>query len=129
MSAMSPSTVQRWFIPNAVCVVMGTLFLVIALWGFVDGERVLIFHVNAAHNMVHLISGLAALACGLFSLKAAIRFCLIFGVVYFLVALLGFLNVPLMNEALHLNDADDFLHLLVAIIFLAAPTVSAAIRD
>jgi hypothetical protein len=102
---------------------MGVVFLNVAIWGFIDGERVLIFHVNAAHNVVHLISGIAALACGLAGEKPARVFCLVFGAVYALVAILGFLNVPAVNELLHLNDADDVLHLLIAAVFLTAPLV------
>ena len=47
-----------------VCKVLGVAFLIVAVWGFIDGDRVLIFHVNTAHNLVHLLSGAIALACG-----------------------------------------------------------------
>jgi len=107
-----------------VCAVMGVAFLVVAVWGFIDGEHVLIFHVNTAHNIVHLLSGILALACAYAGEKAARSFCLIFGSVYGLVAILGFLNVAWANELLHLNDADDVLHLVIVVIFLIADSVS-----
>lgn len=110
-------------VAEIVCIVMGVVFLIVAAWGFIDGQRVLIFHVNAAHNAVHLISGIGALACGLAGGKAARVFCLVFGAVYGLVAILGFLDVPAVNDLLHLNDADDVLHLVIAAVFLVAPFI------
>jgi hypothetical protein len=106
---------------NLVCRIFGVVFLIVAVWGFVDGHSVLIFHVNTAHNVVHLVSGLAALGCGFANSAAARAFCLVFGAVYGLVAILGFLNVQAVNELLHLNDADDVLHAVIAAVFLAAP--------
>jgi len=110
-------------IPVLVCRVVGAVFVVIALWGFIAGDRVLIFHVNAAHNTVHLLSGLAALACGFAGGKAARYsrlFCLVFGGVYGLVALLGFAGVQAVADLLHLNVADNWLHLVLAVGFLAS---------
>lgn len=106
--------------PRLVCKVMGLIFIAIAGWGFIDGDNVLIFHVNTAHNVVHLASGLAALACGFASFKAARAFCLVFGAVYLLVAILGFLNVTTVVDLLHLNDPDDWLHLGIAAVFLVS---------
>lgn len=63
MNEISPSLARGGSIPGIVCVVMGTLFLIVTLWGFVDGERVLIFHVNAAINAVRLTWWAAALIC------------------------------------------------------------------
>jgi hypothetical protein len=102
------------------CKIMGFAFLIVAVWGFIDGHEVLIFHVNTAHNIVHLLSGLCALACGFAGPRPARLFCLIFGSVYGLVAVLGFLNVEAINKLLHLNDADDWLHLVIALAFLGA---------
>lgn len=106
-----------------VCVGMGVAFIVIAIWGFVTGDRVLVFSVNAAHNIVHLVSGLASLAVGLAGERPARAFCLSFGVVYALVAVLGFLNVPFALNLLNLNDADDWLHTIIAAAFLAGAFV------
>ena len=107
-----------------VCKILGVVFVLVAIWGFIDGHQVLIFHVNTAHNIVHLLSGIAALYCGFAGMQAARWFSLIFGSVYGLVAVLGFLNVAAVNELLHLNDADDFLHLGIAIVFLVAGLAS-----
>ena len=103
-----------------VCKIMGVIFVFIAIWGFVDGSKVLVFHVNTMHNLVHLASGILALICAFTSYKAAKMFSIIFGIVYGLVAILGFMDVQFINDLLHLNDADDFLHIGIALLFLGA---------
>lgn len=107
-------------LPNLVCRVMGAAFLVVAIWGFIDGSRVLIFHVNTTHNIVHLLSGALALACGFMSVRTARIFCISLGLVYALVAVLGFLGVDPVISLLHLNPADNWLHVGIAAVFLAA---------
>lgn len=113
-------------IPVIVCKVMGPVFILVAIWGFIDGENVLFFHVNAMHNTVHLLSGLASLACGFAGLKASRTFCLIIGAVYGLVAILGFAGVGAVIDLLHLNQADNFLHAGLAVLFLAVGLTSLA---
>ena len=49
-----------------------------------------IFHVNLAHNVVHLLSGAAALFAGLAGGNAPLWFFRVFGIIYGLVAVLGF---------------------------------------
>lgn len=114
-------------LPNLVCRIMGVVFLIVAAWGFIDGSRVLIFHVNTAHNIVHLLSGVLALACGFMSLRAARTFCIVFGVVYGLVGILGFLGVAQLVSLLHLNPADNWLHIGIAAVFLIAAFAPASI--
>lgn len=104
--------------PAAVCLAMGAIFIMIAIWGFVDGENVLIFTVSTAHNWVHLLSGAAALACGFAGPAVARGFCWAFALVYGLVALLGFAGVPFVVELLHINPADNWLHVGITLVFL-----------
>lgn len=110
---------------SLICKVMGVVFVAVAIWGFIAKDQVLIFHVNTPHNVVHLISGLAALACGFAGEKAARTFSVVFGVVYGLVALLGFLNVDYIVNLLHLNTPDNWLHAGIAAVFLVAGLVPA----
>jgi Domain of unknown function (DUF4383) len=113
-------------------ILFGIVFLVVGVLGFVPGvtenEMLLgIFHVNAAHNGVHLLSGVAALLCGLNSLRAAQLYFRIFGVVYAAVAVLGFVHgdghlLGLISN----NKADTWLHVAIAAVSLilgfAVPT-------
>lgn len=100
--------------------VFGAVFIAVGILGFVpgitDNHMLLgIFHVNAAHNIVHLLSGAAALAAGFTSVKAARIYFQVFGVVYALVALLGFVVGDGMLLGLVSNNmADTWLHLVIA---------------
>jgi hypothetical protein len=103
---------------SVFCQIAGVVLIVVAIWGFITGDHVLIFHVNTTHNIVHLASGVIALICGFVGEAAARTFCLIFGAVYGLVAILGFARVEAAIALLHLNPADNWLHLFIALAFL-----------
>ncbi len=105
------------------CKAAGAILIVVAIWGFITGDHVLIFHVNTAHNIVHLVSGALALVCGFAGERPARVFSIAFGAVYGLVALLGFAGVAWVIELLHLNAADNWLHLGISVVFLAAGLV------
>lgn len=111
-------------IAKTTCVIMGVIFLIIAIWGFIDGDNVLIFHVNAVHNTVHLLSGIAALACAFAGEQVARIFCWAFGLTYGVVALLGFAGVTAVEDLLHLNPAGNWLHVGITLVFLVAAAVS-----
>jgi hypothetical protein len=75
-----------------------------------------IFDVNGWHNLVHIASG----AIGLFvagSYRGARAYALGLGVVYLLVAALGFLagNGDEIFNLIPVNTEDNFLHLLIGI--------------
>jgi len=105
-------------------ILFGIVFLVVGVLGFVPAvtpnEMLLgIFHVNAAHNVVHLLSGAVALACGLASPGASRLYFRIFGVVYGLVAILGMVqgNTHLLGLISN-NMADVWLHAAISIVSL-----------
>ena len=111
---------------KTAAVLFGIVFILIGILGFVpgvtDNEMLLgIFHVNAAHNVVHLLSGAAALFAGMTSTGASRMYFRIFGVVYGLVAVLGLMNMGQHTMLLGLisnNDADTFLHIAIAAVSL-----------
>jgi hypothetical protein len=51
---------------RAYCLGIGLLYLVLAIWGFIDGDNILIglIPVNNEDNFLHLILGLTGLAAG-----------------------------------------------------------------
>src|SRR5207237_10316257 len=80
---------------KTAAVLFGVVFLLVGILGFVPAvtkdEMLLgIFHVNAAHNVDHLLSGAVALFAGMTSLGVARIYFRIFGLVYGLVVVLGF---------------------------------------
>ena len=97
--------------------VLGVVLLGVGIWGSIIGghDHVLVlFGVNFKHNAVHIASGALALLAGFAGFQAAKNFCLVFGLVYGLVAVLGFVNFTTAVTMLNLNAADNFLHLGIA---------------
>ena len=80
---------------KSAAILFGIVFLLVGILGFVPSitkdEMLLgIFHVNLAHNIVHLASGAVFLLCGMAGAGPSRTFFQIFGIVYALVAALGF---------------------------------------
>ena len=109
---------------KTIAIIFGVVFLLIGVLGFVPAaapnEMLLgIFHVNAAHNVVHLLSGAAALWAGMTSLAASKLYFKIFGIVYALVAVLGFMKGEGMLLGLISNNmANVWLHVAIAAVSL-----------
>ncbi|MFA9479878.1 DUF4383 domain-containing protein [Phycisphaerales bacterium AB-hyl4] len=119
---LNPATAARW-----TARVLGVVFILIALLGFFGDDHVLgIFSVNTLHNWVHLLSGVVLLGLGFASEVAARTTLWVFAVVYGLVMLLGFFGVQWINEALNMNMADHWLHLVLTAVFIIGAVVSHA---
>ena len=109
---------------KSMAVVFGVVFLIIGVLGFVPGvttDHMLlgIFHVNAAHNVVHLLSGAVALFCGMSSTAASRMYFRIFGVIYGLVAVMGFMvGDGMLLGLISNNTADTWLHVVIAAVSL-----------
>lgn len=105
---------------KAAAVLFGIVFLAVGILGFVpavtSNDMLLgIFHVNTAHNFVHLASGVVFLLCGMTCAGASRTFFRIFGLVYALVAVLGFLKGDgLLLGLISNNTADTWLHVVLA---------------
>lgn len=103
--------------------IFGVVFLLIGILGFVPGitteEGMLlgIFHVDTIHNIVHILTGLIALAV-MKKEAAAKTFFKVFGVIYGLVTIIGFIQGDTVLGIFTVNAADNILHLVVAAIAL-----------
>lgn len=95
---------------------LGIVFIVVGLLGFVNNPILGLFEVDALHNIIHLVSG--ALALLAVSKGAEILFARIFGIVYGVVAVLGLLMDGDVLGLIHVNGPDNVLHVLLAVIFL-----------
>ena len=107
-----------------IAIAFGIVFIIVGILGFVsavtpNGLLLGYFEVNPAHNVVHLATGVVALIVAFVSEKAMRLFLQIFGVIYALVALMGFFmgNQPLLG-IVAINAADNWLHVLIAIVAL-----------
>jgi hypothetical protein len=111
-----------------VSMVMGVVFLLLGLLGFVpgitttdsDGMQLLlgVFMVDALHNSIHIVFGLLGL-WGAMSNKYAKWYLVGSGVVFALLALVGFFDSGLLGLT-KTNMADTWLHLLFAVVLLGA---------
>jgi hypothetical protein len=109
---------------KTICKVLGVIFLLVGIAGFVKSD-LLGAHLSLAHNLVHIVSGAVALYFGFAgSLSGARGFCLIFGVVYLALGILGMAlgtgeTRLWVVGPLHLGTADHGIHILLGVIFLA----------
>lgn len=99
--------------------VFAVVLLVVGILGFVpgitmDGHLLGIFAVDTTHNIVHLVTGLAALAAAMTSAANARLFFRVFGVIYAIVAVLGFIQGDMVLGLFVVNMADHLLHLVIA---------------
>ena len=97
---------------------LGVVFLAVGLLGWITGghnHQLIVFGINMNHNLVHLLSGIVALLAAFAGgEKYSKLYCLVFGAVYGVVTIAGFLNVDQVVSLLNINMADNFLHLGIA---------------
>lgn len=105
---------------GVVLVLVGILGFVPALTPDSSGEPLLlgIFMVGALHNIIHLATGAAALVSSS-NARWTRLFFQVFGVVYALVTVVGFIDGHSVLGLIHVNLADNLLHLALAVSFLA----------
>lgn len=96
--------------------VFGVVLTLVGVLGFVpgittDGMLLGIFEVDMMHSIIHVVSGLAALAAawGMYSNRLYFQ---VFGVVYGVVTVLGFVTGGALLFST--NMADNLLHLILA---------------
>lgn len=106
--------------------IFGWAFLAVGVLGFIPGvtrDAMLlgIFHVNAVHNLVHVITGVAFLIASAKSQCVSMRTFQVFGILYAIMALWGLARIDAMALGpVAMNPADTVFHLFVAVIALYA---------
>jgi len=107
-----------------IAIIFGVVFVAMGVLGWIPaispgGKLLGLFDVNAAHNLVHLATGVVAIVCGAASEKASRLFFQIFGVIYAVVAALGFFygDQPLLGMVSN-NGATTLLHVVRAVVAL-----------
>ncbi|HET7714379.1 MAG TPA: DUF4383 domain-containing protein [Bauldia sp.] len=107
---------------RTAAIVLGIVFIVVGILGFFNNPVIGIFGVNAAHNIVHLASG-AFLLIGAFTPLGSGLALKILGVIYAIIAILGFIIVGedmMMLGIIMVDVADKWLHVVLAIVLLIA---------
>lgn len=112
------------FTSKTICLSFGSVFVLVGLLGFIPNPIVSsegIFETNVMHNLVHLLTGAAFLFGAMAEEeKAGLTLKSITGA-YFGVALLGFFTEGTMLLGIvHINEADRWLHLGLAVAMVLA---------
>ena len=109
---------------KTIAKILGLVFILVGLIGFVKHDF-MGTHLNGTHNVVHLVSGALALYFGFAgTLSAARLFCIVFGIVYALLGLCGFLlgsgseRMLAIDDLLMLGTMDHVVHILLGVVFL-----------
>ena len=102
--------------------IFGIVFILIGVLGFVEqlapgGKLLGIFEVGALHNIIHVLSGIVALALA-GSMSGAKSFFKIFGIVYGLVTIIGLLGSGSVLGLFMVNGADTVLHIVISVLSL-----------
>lgn len=104
--------------------VFGVVLTLIGILGFVPGvtsnDMLLgLFMVGGLHNLIHLVTGLAALAAawGMYSSRMYFQ---VFGVIYAVVTVVGFVQGSTVLGVISVNMMDNLLHLVIAAVALYA---------
>ncbi len=109
---------------RTLAVIFGLALIGFGIIGFMpsittDGMIYGIFKTNAAHNVVHMAIGVIAIWTGFTSSYAAKLFFAIFGIVWVIVAIVGFMHGDQNILGLIANNpANSWLHLAIGIVAL-----------
>lgn len=109
---------------KTICKILGVVFLLVGVAGFA-APTLLGAHLTPPHNVVHIVSGVIALYFGFAgALSGARVFCLVFGVVYLALGILGLvMGTPPERlwevGPLHFGTVDHGIHILLGVLFLA----------
>jgi hypothetical protein len=97
-----------------------------------NADSLLGLDVNLTHNLVHLITGILGLAAGFSMIVYARSYALVLGVVYTALGVWGLFTSGTFDPFglfVRINTADNFLHLAIGIVGLAAYAASRSVDD
>jgi len=108
---------------KTVATLLGVVFILVGIVGFVS-PNLLGAHLGKLHNVVHLVSGAISLYMGTKgSLSGARSFCIIFGLIYGLLGVVGYFigtgpDHMLELPRLMLGTRDHIIHIALGVLYL-----------
>lgn len=96
--------------------IAGIVLLLVGILGFISAPILGIFEVNATHNIIHLLTGLIFIWAAAKNAGKSANVWL--GVIYIVVAILGFFGALSFISVASGNDPDTWLHLVLGAISL-----------
>ena len=92
--------------------------MIVGLLGFIGGAGIVgptgVFATDTTHDVIHFLSGLIMLIVAFSAPASSAGVLKVFGIIYLLVTLLGFLGV--VSSLMLVNGADHWLHLVLGIV-------------
>jgi hypothetical protein len=110
---------------KTLCKIFGVVFVLIGIAGFLRGN-LLGAHLTPVHNIVHLLTGAISLYFGFAGSDSAARsFCQIFGVIYLLLGVVGFVRPDVIASIIQAHGVeagglapDNITHVVLGAVFL-----------
>jgi preprotein translocase subunit Sss1 len=108
---------------KTVAKLIGVVFILVGIVGFIQ-PNLLGAHLGKAHNAIHLVSGAISLYFGLKgSLASARQFCIIFGLAYGLLGVVGYFvgvgpHHMIELPKLVLGTVDHAIHIAIGALYL-----------
>ncbi len=110
-----------------ICIVLGVVFLLVGLLGYISNPIVWsewFFHTNGVHNIVHLLTWTLFILFWTIWEENGSLFMKVFGIVYLLVAFLGFMSDKWEETfsilgLIQANAMDNYLHIILWIVIVA----------
>ena len=96
--------------------IAGIVLVLVGLWGFFTQPILGIFAVNSLHNIIHLVTGLLFIWAA--TKGPAKTFNVWLGIIYLLVAVIGFFGGLSFLAVMGGNDPDNWLHLVLGLVSL-----------
>lgn len=108
---------------KSISFVFGAILLLVGILGLIpglttDGMLLGIFMIDMLHTIIHLLSGAIIIIAVLNSETAVTMALKIFGIIYALIAIIGFVQGNTILGIIGINFADNILHVVVALIAL-----------
>lgn len=112
--------------------IFGAMFVLVGLLGFIPNPLVGdngFFMTNTAHDATHLLIGVVMLWAGSQSERAGYLSLLTFGMIYALLALMGYATIgaeghTMLLGLVHINGNDNWLHVLLAVLLIGTAFAS-----
>lgn len=103
-----------------VAKILGVILLLVGVLGFTHLLDSLGAHLSPVHNLIHIISGVISLYFGFAGSPGGARsFCVIFGLLYLGLGIIGIVFGDLKFGPLMLGKVDHGIHLIVGAGYLA----------
>ena len=92
--------------------IIGVVFTVIGIWGYLSAPALGVFAVDGAHNFAHLLTGIMSILAALGGEQYAKTFLKVLGVFYAVMFTLGLVGGGKILGTVTTNGADNLLHLV-----------------